>query len=150
MVRQEIAAMSRALPSRLAALFLALSLMGAAPAPAAAEDAAAGIARTIQSQLDAFLADDVTTAFTFASPGIRQMFRTPERFGEMVRSGYPMVWRPGQVRYLERRELSGRIVQRVMIIDQQGGLHLLDYMMIRTDEGWQIAGVQLLAGGVGA
>ena len=126
------------------ALLLALPL--SRPMPAAAEDAAAGIARTIQSQLDAFLADDFPTAFTFASPGIKRMFGTPERFGEMVRSGYPMVWRPSEVRYLERRDLNGAIVQRVMIIDQQGGLHLLDCMMVETGEGWQIAGVQLLRG----
>jgi hypothetical protein len=142
--------MLRRLRFRLAALLLMLPLLLVPPAPAAAEEAAADIARTIQGQLDAFLADDFATAFTFASPGIRQMFRTPERFGEMVRSGYPMVWRPAQVRYLERRELEGRTVQRVMIIDQRGGLHLLDYLMIRTGEGWQIAGVQLLSGGVGA
>lgn len=136
--------MLRRLPFPLAALALALSFTPAAPA--AAEDGDAGITRTIQSQLDAFLADDVATAFTFASPGIRQLFRTPERFGEMVRSGYPMVWRPAEVRYLERRDIGGRIVQRVMIIDQQGGLHMLDYLMIRTDAGWQIAGVELLRG----
>jgi hypothetical protein len=123
-----------------------LSLGHSVGQPAAAQDAGADIAATIQRQLDAFLADDFASAFTYASPGIKQLFRTPERFGEMVRSGYPMVWRPGEVRYLERRDLGGRIVQRVMIIDQQGGLHLLDYMMIQTPEGWQIAGVQLVPG----
>ena len=105
------------------------------------------IVATIQSQIDAFLADDFATAFTFASPGIKGMFRTPERFGEMVRSGYPMVWRPAEVRYLELRDHPpGGKVQRVMIIDQAGALHLLDYLMIETGAGWQIAGVQILRG----
>lgn len=128
--------------SRLVACLLALPL--ALATPAAADDAAAGIARTIQGQLDAFLADDFETAFTFASPGIKGMFRTPERFGEMVRSGYPMVWRPAEVRYLELRQVQGRTIQRVMIIDQHGGLHMVDYLMVETEDGWQIAGVQVL------
>ncbi len=128
--------------SHLAACLLALPL--ALATPAAADDAAAGIARTIQGQLDAFLADDFETAFTFASPGIKGMFRTPERFGEMVRSGYPMVWRPAEVRYLELRQVQGRTIQRVMIIDQHGGLHMVDYLMVETEDGWQIAGVQVL------
>ena len=49
----------------------------------------------IQSQLDAFLADDVNTAFTFAAPNIKRMFGSAENFGRMVQNGYPMVWRPG-------------------------------------------------------
>lgn len=110
------------------------------------------IETVIQSQIEAFLADDLDTAFAFASPGIKGMFRTPERFGEMVRSGYPMVWRPAEVRYLElRAHPPGGMVQRVMIIDQQGQLHLLDYLMVERGDGWVIAGVQLLRGGaVGA
>ena len=102
---------------------------------------------TIQAQIDAFLADDVDTAFSFASPGIKQMFRTPERFGQMVRSGYPMVYRPADLRFLDRRDHpGGGQVQRVMITDQTGAVHMLDYLMIQTADGWQIAGVQLLRG----
>ncbi len=130
---------------------LALAVLLAAPVARADADRDSAIQAIIQGQIDAFLADDLDTAFTFASPGIKGMFRTPERFGEMVRSGYPMVWRPAQVRYLDlRAHPPGGKVQRVMIIDQSGALHLLDYLMIRTDAGWQIAGVQLLRGGVGA
>ncbi len=101
---------------------------------------------TIQSQIDAFLADDFATAFTFASPGIKGMFGTPDRFGTMVRQGYPMVWRPDTVRFLELREVGGRQVQRVMITDRAGAIHLLDYFMVEAGEGWQINGVDLLTG----
>ena len=52
------------------------------------------IESTIQNQFDAFLKDDVGTAFSFASPNIKGLFGTPENFGPMVRNGYPMVWRP--------------------------------------------------------
>lgn len=103
-----------------------------------------GITGTIQSQINAFLADDFGTAFTFASPMIQGMFGTSERFGQMVRNGYPMVWRPGEVRFLELREIDGALWQKVMIRDQAGGLHMLDYQMITFGDGWKINGVQIL------
>jgi hypothetical protein len=52
------------------------------------------IETTIQNQLNAFIADDFATAFTFASPNIKGIFGTPENFGAMVTQGYPMVHRP--------------------------------------------------------
>ena len=110
-----------------------------------------GIETTIQSQIDAFLADDFPKAFTFASPNIRMLFGSPERFGAMVRQGYPMVWRPGEVRFLELRDIDGALWQKVLIRDQSGRLHILDYQMVETGDGWRINGVQLLRPpGVGA
>ena len=95
--------------------------------------------------------DDFATAFTFASPGIKRFFGTSERFGQMVRQGYPMVWRPGDVQYLEQEPRGGAVHQKVLITDRDGVAHVLDYQMIPTPEGWQINGVQLLrAPGVGA
>lgn len=109
------------------------------------------IRNTIQSQIDAFLADDFTTAFSFASPTIKGLFGSADRFGQMVQQGYPMVHRPQTVRMLDLREVNGRLWQKVMITDQQGRTHVLDYQMIETPEGWQINGVQLLPDvGVGA
>lgn len=106
---------------------------------------------TIQGQLDAFLADDVNGAWDFASPNIQGMFQTPERFGAMVQNGYPMVWRPAEVDYLVLREVAGNLWQRVQIVDAQGIVHLLDYMMTPTASGWKISAVQLLrAPSVGA
>jgi len=110
---------------------------------AMAQDQAA-ITATIQSQIDAFLADDFETAFTYASPTIKRLFGSSERFGTMVRQGYPMVWRPGSVRYLELEEKFGGLYQKVLITDGQGVPHVLEYQMIETAEGWQINGVQIL------
>jgi hypothetical protein len=133
------------LTAALSALILSLS-------PAAAQTAdRSGIESTIRSQIDAFLADDFTTAFTFAAPNIKGMFRTPENFGAMVRNGYPMVYRPSSVRMLDLREVAGALWQRVLVTDSEGRTHMLDYQMLQTPEGWQINGVQLLKGaGVGA
>lgn len=111
-------------------------------APAAAQEEP--IQNTIQNQLDAFQADDFARAFTFASPLIKGIFGSPENFGAMVSQGYPMVYRNSDVSMLELREVAGNLWQRVMITDQSGRTHLLDYQMIETAEGWQINAVQLL------
>lgn len=99
---------------------------------------------TIDSQIEAFLADDFGRAFTFASPNIQRMFRTPENFGAMVRRGYPMVWRPAEVRYLELRQINGALWQKVQITDAEGRVHLLDYQMIELNSEWKINAVQYL------
>ncbi len=109
------------------------------------------IEATIQGQITAFLAEDVTTAFGFAAPNIKGFFGTAENFGAMVRQGYPMVWNPSAVRMLDLRNEQGNLMQRVMVTDQAGRTHLLDYQMLETPEGWQINGVQLLPeAGIGA
>jgi hypothetical protein len=102
------------------------------------------IRNTIQSQIDAFQADDFAKAFTFASPTIKQMFGTPENFGAMVKNGYPMVYRPAEVQMLDLRDVAGNLWQRVRITDQAGAGWFLDYMMVETAEGWQINAVQIL------
>ena len=131
-------------------LSLVLSLLPALSAPAQ-EARNPAIETIIQQQFDAFRADDVGTAFSFASPNIKGIFGTAENFGMMVRNGYPMVWRPAEVQYLDLREVAGNLWQRVMVTDQAGRTHLLDYQMVQTDQGWQINAVQLLPqAGVGA
>lgn len=121
---------------------LAVMISFAMALPAAAQEEP--IQQTIQSQIDAFLADDFARAFTYASPNIKGIFGTAENFGAMVKNGYPMVYRPVEVEMGELREIAGNLWQRVRVVDQAGRAHLLDYMMVETPEGWQINAVQLL------
>jgi hypothetical protein len=102
------------------------------------------IEATIQSQFDAFLDRDVGEAWQYASPNIQSLFGTPENFGRMVASGYPMVWTPGEVEFIDLQALGSLIVQRVEVIDQAGTAHYLGYQMIQTESGWRINGVQIL------
>lgn len=104
----------------------------------------AAIRSVIQSQITSFKQDDFATAFTYASPTIRQLFGTPEQFGMMVRQGYPMVWRPGQVDFLPLKTEPNRTLQDVMITDQTGVVHMLRYTMIEGEISWLINGVQVL------
>jgi hypothetical protein len=119
-------------------LLVALGLSGSVSADGA------GIEATISGQIEAFRADDFDRAFTYASPGIQGLFGTSQNFGLMVRQGYPMVWRPAEVEYLELREIAGNLWQKVRITDAAGTLHILDYQMIETESGWKINAVQVL------
>ncbi|WP_298844192.1 DUF4864 domain-containing protein [uncultured Roseobacter sp.] len=110
----------------------------------AAQAEPADIEATIDRQLQAFQADDFDRAFTFASPNLQRLFQSPQNFQRMVTQGYPMVWRFSEFRFLELREESGAFWQRVMITDEKGTVHILDYRMLETAEGWRINGVQIL------
>ena len=104
----------------------------------------ADIEATIAGQFEAFIAEDVDTAWTFASPTIQQLFQSPGNFGRMVQQGYPMVWNPGQISFVDLQQLGSIIVQRVEVIDQAGTAHMLGYQMVETEAGWRINAVQLL------
>ncbi len=110
-----------------------------------AQDEKLSVSDVISAQIDAFQVDDFESAFEYATPVIRRIFGNHERFGQMVRNGFPMVWRTSDVRYLETREAGGRLYQKVLVTDADGVFHALEYEMIETENGWQINGVQLLA-----
>lgn len=119
-------------------LLLAASMAGSAWAQEA------DIKGVISDQIEAFKSDDFAEAFKFASPTLQNLFATPENFGRMVTQGYPMVWRPAEVTYLDLRKEAGTLWQKVQIVDTEGRVHILDYRMMETENGWKINGVQLL------
>jgi len=125
-------------------LILVAAMVLAWAFPMEAGETEDGIQAVISAQFDAFRADDVEAAFDFASPGIQRIFRSPENFGTMVKTGYPMVWRSSEARFLELRDIGGALWQKVLVRDQAGVWHTLDYEMTRVDEAWRIGGVQYL------
>lgn len=98
----------------------------------------------INGQIEAFQKDDFVAAFTYASPSIRSMFGTPENFGKMVQRGYPMVWRPKDVRFLDFESTPAGLMQSLQIVDQAGKVHYLRYFVVSTSKGWKISGVQFI------
>ena len=121
---------------------LAIAFWVAAALPVWAEGKA--IETTIRAQITALQADDFDRAFTYASPTIQQIFRAPEVFWRMVRQGYPMVYRPSAIEFLELASVEGYYWQKVQIRDGQGRYHLMAYQMVQLDGVWRINGVQLL------
>ncbi|SIS83955.1 protein of unknown function [Roseivivax lentus] len=115
--------------------------------PVHAQDVVApvpGIEATISSQMEAFLDRDVDAAFDYASPMIKGLFRNAQNFGAMVEQGYPMVWTPADVSFGDLRQENGALYQKVVVTDAGGRVHVLDYKMIETENGWRIDGVQVL------
>ncbi len=125
--------MTRFLTALFAILFLTL------PLRAQEQD----IRTVIDEQISAFRADDFETAFTYAAPNIRMMFQTPDRFGEMVRQGYPMVHRPQSYVFEELRDAGGSKFQNVLIEAQDGYYYIAEYDMVQTEQGWKIRGVRI-------
>jgi hypothetical protein len=62
----------------------------------------------------------------------------------MVQQGYPMVWAPAEVDFIDLQSFGGVLVQRVQVIDGAGVAHYLGYQMVQTEGGWRINGVQIL------
>ncbi len=104
----------------------------------------------ISAQIDAFKANDLDRAFSYASPTIKRLFGSAERFGRMVKQSYPMVWRPERVRFGVFTDRSGQPVQTVFFTDKAGSVFEASYHMLATDSGWQINGVFVRQAGVGA
>ncbi|MEM6669591.1 MAG: DUF4864 domain-containing protein [Pseudomonadota bacterium] len=129
---------------RAAAVALAIVLSASASAHAQSDESSAAAQQVIASQLEAFSRDDWSEAFTFASPNIKRIFGTPERFGQMVRNGYPMVWRPSRTEFVEVLGEAPRIIQRVLLTDGDGRIWIAQYAMLQLQDGsWKIDGVQI-------
>jgi len=134
----------------LAKLCILLAIFGlarvvGAQAPGVPPTDARQIRAVIQGQLDAFAANDAKRAFSFASPAIREMFGTPERFIEMVRASYPMVYRPASVTFFEPERVDGELFQKLRITDSSGAAWLAVYRMQRQgDKSWRINGCEVV------
>ena len=112
--------------------------------PAPAGEPADSIEAVIADQIAAFQAEDLSAAFSFASPGIQSKFGNPQNFGRMVRQGYPMIWRPADWRWGALEQTPRGWVQTVMFQDAEGQLYEADYLMEQqTDGTWRIDGVRL-------
>lgn len=114
------------------------------PTGATAQDSSA-IRGVIDGQLQAFLADDVERAWSYASPGIQGMFRTTDNFMAMVRQGYAPVYRPKSYAFGELRPSPVGPEQEVRIVDAAGENWVAVYTMEQQPDGsWRIAGCRLV------
>jgi hypothetical protein len=75
------------------------------------------------------------------------MFGTPEIFMDMVRQGYPMVYRPKLFDFAEVVMRDGRPTQKVRVIGPDGRHHTAFYPMTQLPDGtWRIDGCYLETG----
>jgi hypothetical protein len=105
----------------------------------------------ISRQLEAFLSGDFARAYTFASPDIKRIFPTLERFMSMVQSGYLPVLRPGNYAFGRSEQLfDGRIQWEVLIDGPDGKGYTATYIMEQQQDGsWKVDAVMLRRGAPG-
>jgi hypothetical protein len=128
----------------LAALLLSLT------SPARAADDVATAQGIIRSQVEAFSRDDAATAYSYAAPGIQNMFPQADIFLVMVQRNYAPVYRHKSFEFGEARAVDGKIAQQVHIVDADGvpweALYTLE---LEPDGSVKISGCVLLKTGQG-
>jgi Domain of unknown function (DUF4864) len=103
------------------------------------------IREVITKQLEAFKRDDGIEAYSYAAPVIRDIFPTADVFIQMVRQGYPQVYRPRSYVFTTMEALGDGYGQIVMITDENGQIWNALYSMQRQPDGsWKISGCQIL------
>jgi len=104
-------------------------------------DLASQAQAVVQAQLDAFAADDARRAFLLASPSARRHLGSPERFINLVRRRYAVVYRPASVTFLKPQWIEKDVVLGVQMTDARGTAWRATYTLERQSDG------QLLIGG---
>lgn len=100
------------------------------------------IVEVIEAQVAAFQRDDGDAAFSYASPGIRALFGSPDRFMRMVQSSYESVYRPRSVEYRRLLVVRGEMIQEVFFVGLDLTTMLALYRMEQQPDGtWRIDGV---------
>jgi Domain of unknown function (DUF4864) len=99
------------------------------------------IQQVIGEQLIALKAGDGMKAMTYSVPGVRQQFRTPDRFLRMVREGYSALLDARSSSFLEGAVIDGMVVQPLQLVLPDNTVLVALYTMERQRDGrWQIAG----------
>jgi Domain of unknown function (DUF4864) len=102
------------------ALLVLVAFLIGSVAVVRADDDVAAAQSVIRSQEQAFARDDAAEAYSFAAPGIKSWYRTPDTFMYMVRNGYAPVYRHRSFEFGAAVNKDGKILQEVQIIDADG------------------------------
>jgi hypothetical protein len=119
--------------------------------PAFAADEVATAQAIIRSQVEAFGRDDAVAAYSYAAPGIHEMFPQADIFLSMVQRSYAPVYRHKSFEFGEARASDGKIAQRVHIVDADGVPWEALYTLEQEPDGsLKISGCMLIKAGQGA
>ncbi|MCJ8518277.1 hypothetical protein ABID21_000820 [Pseudorhizobium tarimense] len=111
-----------------------------------AEDPVREAQAVIANQLSAFASDDAETAYSFASPNIRSIYRSETQFLDMVRKNYPPVYKLGNYAFGRSKLVGGGelVLQEVLISGEEGQDWTAVYEMRLMDDGsYKVNGVRM-------
>jgi len=103
--------------------------------PASAADDVANAQTVIRSQEQALGRDDAAAAYSYAAPGIREMFPEAGIFMLMVQQNYAPVYRHRSFEFGEAHAEAGQITQHVHIVDANGEAWEALYTLEREVDG---------------
>jgi hypothetical protein len=137
---------------------LLVAAFAAFAAPASAPDEAnlaaaewKAIKKVIGDQRAALVKGDAEKAFSFAAPGIRAQFGTPENFLAMVRAAYAALTAARYAEFLEGAVIDGTVIQPLRLIAPDNSVQVALYTMQKQKDGrWRIAGCVLAPSSVQA
>ncbi len=100
----------------------------------------------ITNQLTALEANRRAEAFSYATPILQKMFKSPDIFMGMVQQGYAPLLNPQSYKFGDSFvDPQGRPAQRVMITADDGKRYEAVYYMEQQEDGsWKIGGCTLL------
>ena len=104
----------------LTALTMLCLTLASLTTPSFAADPVSAARDAIRGQEQAFARDDTAAAYSYAAPQIRELFPQAENFMNMVRQGYPPVYRHKSFDFGETRNTGDSIEQDVRIVDADG------------------------------
>jgi len=98
------------------------------------------IVATIEGQLAAFRGGEIERAYAYATS--RFQIRMPIRqFAQSVRLGYPEIWTNERAEFGLARDDGRRATLTARIFAKDGRSAAYDYVLVREDDFWRIAGV---------
>ena len=103
------------------------------------------IRNVITSQIEAFKRDDAAGAYAFAAPVIQHIFPDEDVFIDMVKRGYPQVYRPKSYAFGTAQPTENAIAQTVILTDADGKQWQALYTLEKQPDGhWKISGCRIL------
>lgn len=118
------------------------------PWPAVAEEMPAAdalaIHSVVQSQLDAFAADDASTAFELATSSARTLLGSPEQFLQLIKDQYPPVYRNRGALFSTPEMIDGHALLMVRLTAGDNVVWIAIYEMQQESDGnWKVDGCNL-------
>ncbi|WP_131116921.1 DUF4864 domain-containing protein [Lichenihabitans psoromatis] len=98
----------------------------------------------ITQQINAFGRDDADAAESFAAPGIRSKFPNAKDFNAMVHQSYAPLIHPRSTHFDEAGQTALGPLQKVTIVDADGGVWTAVYTFEQVDGMWRITGCALV------